>query len=47
MDRVGVEVVRPLPLIMVGNSYICVMIEYFIKWLEAYAITDQEATTIA
>ena len=30
-----------------GNSYILVVGDYFNKWLEAYAVPDLEATTIA
>ena len=30
-----------------GNNYILVVSDYFTKWTEAYAIPNQEATTVA
>ena len=30
-----------------GNSYVLVTRDYFIKWMEAYAISNQEAMTMA
>ncbi|XP_050710863.1 protein NYNRIN-like isoform X1 [Eriocheir sinensis] len=47
MERVAVDIAGPLPLTTNGNRYICVTMDYFTKWPEAYAIPDQEATTIA
>lgn len=44
--RVAVDISRPLPLISDGNKYICATMDYFTRWPEAYAIPDQEATTI-
>ncbi|XP_042230040.1 protein NYNRIN-like [Homarus americanus] len=37
----------PQPLTADGNRYICVAMDYFTKWPEAYAIPNQEATTVA
>ena len=30
-----------------GNKYILVASEYFTRWIEAYAISNQEVTTVA
>lgn len=47
MERVAVDIAGPLPLTANGNKYICVAMDYFTKWPEAYAIPNQEATTVA
>ncbi|XP_062421526.1 uncharacterized protein clasp1b [Pungitius pungitius] len=46
MQRLGVDVLGPLPLTDRGNRYILATVDYFTKWPEAYAIKDQEAETI-
>ena len=47
MERVAVDIAGPLPVTASGNKYICVAMDYFTKWPEAYAIPDQEAATMA
>ena len=47
MERVAVDIAGPLPVTSSGNRYICVAMDYFTKWPEAYAIPNQEATTVA
>jgi hypothetical protein len=47
MERVAVDIAGPLTMTTSGNRYICVAMDYFTKWPEAYAIPNQEATTIA
>ncbi|KAK3892901.1 hypothetical protein Pcinc_003267 [Petrolisthes cinctipes] len=47
MERVTVDIAGPLPCTDKGNRYICVVMDYFTKWTEAYAIPDQEAATVA
>ncbi len=46
-QRVGIDVLGPLPLTNRGNKYIIVVQDYYTKWVEAYAVPDQEATTVA
>lgn len=47
MQMVAIDILGPLPLTVAGNKYILVAADYFTKWIEAYAIPNQEATTIA
>ena len=47
MERVAIDVAGPLPISSAGNRFILVVMDYFTKWPEAYAIPNQEATTIA
>ena len=46
-QRVGVDVIGPLPISRKGNRYILVMVDYFTKWCEAFPMANQEAITIA
>ena len=47
MQIVAVDVLGPLPENTAGNLYILVAGDYFTKCLEAYAISNQEAITVA
>jgi len=47
MDMVALDVLGPLPRTERGNRFVLVAIDYFTKWPEAYALTDQEAWTVA
>lgn len=47
MQVVAVDILGPLPESIMGNSYILVAGDYFTKWMEAYAIPNQEAVTVA
>ena len=47
MQVVVVDILGPLPESSTGNSNILVAGDYFMKWLEAYAIPNQEADTVA
>ena len=47
MDRVATDIVGPFPVTKNGNRYIVVIGDYFTKWMEAYAIPDFSAGTVA
>ena len=47
MQLVAVDILGPLLESEVGNSYIVVTADYFTRWVEAYPIPNQEATTVA
>jgi len=43
----GADILGPLPKTDRGNIYILVVIDHFTKWVEAFALPDQKAETIA
>ena len=45
-DRIGMDIVGPLPKTKNGNSYIVVATEYLTKWPEARAIPDAKASSV-
>ena len=47
LERVALDIMGPLPESDRGNKYILVIGDYFSKWTEAFAIPNQEATTVA
>lgn len=47
MQRLAMDIMGPLPKTQRGNSYIVVITDYFTKWVEAFAIPDMTARTIA
>ncbi|MES9883466.1 MAG: reverse transcriptase domain-containing protein [Sedimenticola sp.] len=47
MDRVSTDVLGPFPISESGNRYILVVMCNFTKYVEAYAIPDQTAKTVA
>ena len=47
LQIVAVDITGPFPESDNGNSYILVASDYFTRWTEAYAIPNQEATTVA
>ena len=47
MQIVAVHILGPLPNGPAGNRYVLVAMDYLTKWAEAYAIPNQEATTVA
>lgn len=46
-ERIAIDVAGPFPQSDLGNRYILVAMDYFSKWPEAYAIPNQETTTVA
>ena len=47
MQAIAVDIMGPLPESSNKNSHILIVADYFTRWMEAYAIHDQEATTFA
>ena len=43
----AVDLVGPFPESDSGNSYIMVVADYFSRWMEAFPIPNQEASTVA
>lgn len=46
-ERVALDVAGPFPVTKAGNRYILVVMDYFTKWPEVFAIPNQEAITVA
>src|ERR1700761_6362961 len=46
-EKVGLDLIGPLPKTARGNSYAVVMQDLFTKWPEVYAIPDAKARTVA
>ena len=46
-EMVGVDIVGKLPTTKKGNQYIVVFTDHLTKWPEAFAIANQDSTTIA
>ena len=46
-ERVGIDVIGPLPCTPRGNRYILTVGDHFTKHVEALALNDLEATTVA
>jgi transposase InsO family protein len=47
MEKVHMDILGPLPKSHKGNSYVLLMVDQFTKWVEAVALPDQTAETIA
>ena len=47
LQLVAMNIVGPFPESPAGNTHILVVADYFTRWTEAYAIPNQEATTVA
>ena len=47
LEKIAIDIVGPLPKTENGNEYIMVVSDYFTKWVEAYAIPDHTAQTVA
>lgn len=47
LERVAMDVIGPLPKTPRGNRFVLVVVDYFTRWPEAYAIFDQTAQTVS
>ena len=47
MERIALDALGSLPQSATGNRYIVMIADYFTKWPEAFAVPNQEATTVA
>ena len=47
LERVALDILGPLPETYNGNRYILVISDYFTRWVEAFGMPDQEASTFA
>ena len=47
LDSIALDIVGPLPATERNNIYILVVSDYFTKWVEAYALPDQTAYSVA
>lgn len=45
-ERIAMDVAGPFPISSAGNRYVLVVMDYFSKWPEVYAIPNQEAKTV-
>ena len=45
--RIALDFMGPFPETKFGNRHLLVVMEYFTKWPEAYALPNQEASTVA
>ena len=45
MDLVAIDILSGLPVATDGSKHILVVTDYFTKWVEAYSLPDQEAST--
>ena len=46
-ERVAMDIIGPLCKTDRGNRYILTVVDHFTKHVKAYALADQEATTVA
>jgi hypothetical protein len=46
-ERIAIDVAGPFPWSNQENRYLLIVTDYFMKWLEAYAIPKQEGSTVA
>ena len=46
-EHIALDIMGPLPKSQQGNRYILVISDYFTRWVEAFAMADQEACIVA
>ena len=47
LDRIGIDILGPLPVTKNKNKYLLVIGDYFTRWMEALPLPDQQAESIA
>jgi hypothetical protein len=47
LDRIGLDIIGPLPQTKRRNKYLLVVGDYFTRWMEAYPFPQQNAEMIA
>jgi hypothetical protein len=47
LERVAVDIMGPFPRTQNGNKYIMIVGDYFSKWMQAFAIRQLDAVTVA
>ena len=46
-EKIGIDIIGPLPLTYSENKYILSITDYFTKWVELYPMEDQKAVTVS
>ena len=46
MEKIAIDILGPLPISQNGNRVVLVLVDCFSKWTEAYALPNQEASSI-
>jgi hypothetical protein len=46
-ESIAIDVAGPFPHSDQGNRYLLIAMDYFMKWSQAYAIPDEETSTVA
>ena len=47
LERCGIDLSGPWPLTEAGIQYLCVLQDYFTKWIEVYAMPDKKVLSVA
>lgn len=47
IDRIGIDVIGPLPKTKRGNRFLLVIGDHFTRWMEVYPLPDQQADKVA
>ena len=46
-ERIAIDIVGPLPKTQRNNRYLLVVIDYYTRWPEAFALENQDARSVA
>ena len=47
MERIGIDILGPLPETVSSKAYIMVVSCYFLKWIDCLAVPDQQVYAVA